>query len=436
MTYQESLAYLDGLLKFGIKFGLERITALAEAFGNPHQRLRVIHVAGTNGKGSTCTFISSILREAGYVTGLYLSPYVYDVRERIQVDGNMISENEFAALATEIKPVADEIGKTDLGPVTEFEVKTMMAYLHFARRQVDFAVLEVGMGGRFDATNIVQPLVAVITNISLDHTERLGDTTEKIAFEKAGIIKTGTVVVTAVEDDAAWRTILGRCHEEGVEVWRVMNSKAGASTPSADVQWRYASKKDSFSIRQGDMRMDGLRPGLRGKFQHANAATAIAAILTLERYEVRISPQALFAGISNATIPGRLEVLRERPTVVIDGAHNPDAAGKLARAIAETFTYRRVILVVGMIQTHPAEEFLAKLAPMASKVIATQSQWMKAQPAAKIAEAAKALGLDVDIVDRVSAAVARALAIAGPEDLVLVTGSFYTIGEVSLEVSG
>lgn len=432
MTYPESLDYLDSLLKFGIKFGLDRITALADAFGNPHRQLRVIHVGGTNGKGSTCTFIASILREAGYRTGVYLSPYVFDVRERIQIDGNNISEDEFAALATEIRPVAEKIDETDLGEVTEFEVKTMMAYLHFARRQVDFAVLEVGMGGRFDATNIVGPLVSVITSISLDHTERLGDTVEKIAFEKAGIIKTGAVLITAVDDEAAWRVILGRCHEEGAEVWRVMSSHARhPGSPSADVQLRYSSKGESFSLKGGEVEIIGLTPSMRGRFQHTNAATAVAAVKALERYEVRVTPQAIFAGVSSAMIPGRLQVLREKPTLVIDGAHNPDAAGKLARAVTESFTYDRLILVIGMINTHAPEGVLRKLAPMASKVIATQSRWFKASPAKEIADAALALGADVEIVDHVPDAVDRALKIANPDDLILVTGSFYTIGEVS-----
>lgn len=430
MTYQESLDYLDGLLKFGIKFGLERIAALAEAFGNPQKQLRVIHVAGTNGKGSTCTFVASILREAGYQAGLYLSPYVYNVRERIQINGEMISEDEFAAIVTEIRPVAEEIGKTELGPVTEFEVKTMMAYLYFARKRVDFAVLEVGMGGRFDATNIVEPLVAVITNISLDHCERLGDTVEQIAFEKAGIVKTGSLVVTAVDEEAAWRVILDRCREEGTEVWRVMSSQAQVSSASADVQFRYTSKGESFSLKGGEIDISGLNPGLRGKFQHVNAATATATILALERYEVRVTPQAITAGVAYARIPGRLQTLRERPMLVIDGAHNPDAAEKLAKAVKEDFRYKKLILVIGMIETHPPEEVLTRLAPLAAKVIATQSQWMKAAPAEAIADAARALGADVEVADNVPAAVARARELADPEDMILVTGSFYTIGEV------
>jgi len=431
MTYESAVEYLNGLVKFGIKFGLERITALAHAFGNPHRGLRVIHVGGTNGKGSTAAFIASILREAGYRTGLYLSPYVHDLRERIQIDGAMIPKDDFAELVSEIQPIADDLAETDLGPVTEFEVKTMACYLYFQRRMVDFAVLEVGMGGRFDATNIVDPMVAVITNVGLDHTDRLGDTTEKIAFEKAGIIKTGTRLVTAVDDEPAWRVILARCREEGAEAWRVLKRRCGKpGSPSADVQLRYISNGDRFSIHGADHHILGLRPGLAGSFQHVNAATAVAAIFALEKYEVRVPEAAIAAGVANAYLPGRLEVIRDRPTVILDGAHNPDAARALAASIKELFTYRRLILVVGMLSTHPAAPFLAELAPSASKIIATQSRWHLALPAEALAEEARRFCKDVECVTPVPAALERALQTASEEDLVVVTGSFYTIGEV------
>lgn len=431
MTYEQATEYLDSLIKFGIKFGLERITALAHAFGNPHRQLRVIHVGGTNGKGSTATFVASILSEAGYRTALYLSPYVHDLRERIQISGRMIPREDFADLVSEIQPIADDIAETELGPVTEFEVKTMVAYLYFARQQVDFAVLEVGMGGRFDATNIVDPLVAVITNVGLDHTDRLGDTVEKIAFEKSGIIKTGGVLVTAAENEAAWRVILGRAREEGAEVWRVMRSQAKKpDSPSGDVQVRYTSKGDHFSFHGAETHLLGIRPGLVGRFQHTNAATAIAAIVALKKYEVRVSPQAILAGVANAYIPGRLEVLRDKPKLIIDGAHNPDAARILAAALRESFSYERMILVVGMLSTHPARDFLSQIAPMASRVIATQSQWHLASPAQELAQEAREFCEDVEAVPTVREAVERALQSAGENDLVLVTGSFYTIGEV------
>jgi len=433
MTYEQSVDYLNGLLKFGIKFGLERITALAHAFGNPHHRLRVIHIAGTNGKGSTATFISSILQEAGYKTGLYLSPYVHDLRERVQINGRMIPKDDFAELVSEIQPIADDFAETELGPVTEFELKTMVAYLYFAREQVDFAVLEVGMGGRFDATNLVDPLVAVITNIGLDHTERLGDTIEKIAFEKAGIIKTGTRLVTAVDDEAAWKVILKRAREEGAEVWRVMSSHSRKhGSPTADVQLRYTTKGDAFSLNGAERHVIGLKPGLKGTFQHTNAATAVSAILALDKYEVRVPERAIAAGVANAYIPGRLEVVRDHPTVIIDGAHNPDAARILAASIKEGFSYDKLIFVVGMLSNHSAQGFLSAIAPMASKVIATHSKWHLARPASEIAEEARTLCSDVETVERVPDAVRRALEVAGKNDLVVVTGSFYTVGEVEI----
>jgi len=433
LTYEQSIEYLNGLIKFGIKFGLERITALAHAFGNPHRMLRVIHVGGTNGKGSTSTFAASILQEAGFRTGLYLSPYVRDLRERIQINGRLIGRDEFADLISEIQPIADDISASELGPVTEFEVKTMAAYLYFARQQVDFAVVEVRMGGRFDATNIVEPMVAVITNVGLDHTERLGPTTKDIAFEKAGIIKQGTMLVTAVDDEPAWRVILNKAREEGAEVWRVIKSTARKpGSPSADLQIRYTSKGETFSLQGGDFRIANLKPSLKGPFQHVTAATAVAAILALRRYEAYISEPASRAGIANAYLPGRLEIIHDHPTVVIDGAHNPDAAQTLAAAIREEFRYDRLILVVGMLSTHSADEFLKQIAPMASKVIATQSQWHLARPASELANEARNFCSDVEIVDRVPDAVNRAISVAGKNDLVLVTGSFYTIGEVNL----
>lgn len=433
MDYEQAVSYLDGLTKFGIKFGLERITALARAFGNPHRALRVIHVGGTNGKGSTATFVASILQEAGFRVGLYLSPYVHDLRERIQINGRMIPKQDFAGIISEIQPIADDLAATDMGEVTEFEVKTMAAYLYFAREQVDFAVIEVGMGGRFDATNIVDPLVAIITNVSLDHTDRLGNTVEEIAFEKAGIVKTGTVLVTAVDDPDAWRVILKRGREEGAEVWRVMKSgPENFDLPSGDVQLRYLSKGDKFSLRGGGVHIMGLRPGLAGHFQHANAAAAVAAVSAMRKYEVRIPEKAVQAGVANAYIPGRLEVLQDRPKLVIDGAHNPAAARTLATGIRENFDYKRLILVVGMLSTHSARGFLSEIAPMASKVIATQSHWHLASPAETVAEEARAFCDDVEVVGGVRDAVEEALESAGPEDLIVVTGSFYTIGEVKL----
>ena len=305
-------------------------------------------------------FISSILRKAGYKTGLYLSPYVYDMRERIQIDGQMISEEDFADIITRLQPVIDEISASDLGEVTEFEVKTMAAFMYMEMQKVDFAVLEVGMGGRFDATNIAEPLVSVITNISLDHTERLGNTIKKIAFEKSGIIKTGGLLVTAVQDQQAWLVILDRCRHMGSEVWRVISSEhVKTAVPSADMHLRYTSKGDHFSFRQAESVMINIKPGLMGEFQQVNASTAIAAVLALKKYEIRIPEKTIIEGISSAYLPGRLETLRYNPRLVIDGAHNPDAARNLAVAIHDNFRYDNLILVIGMLENHSARGVLS-----------------------------------------------------------------------------
>lgn len=462
MNYKEALDYLSGLKRFGIKFGLDRFAELCRRMGNPEESLRVIHVGGTNGKGSTCTFIASILKAAGYSVGTYLSPYVFDVRERIQVNGEMISEEDFATLMSEIVPVLEEVGQTEFGEGTEFEAKTLMAFMHFAKVNVDFAVIEVGMGGRYDATNVVNPLVSVITNVSLDHTDRLGDTIPKIAWDKSGIAKPGVPLVTAAnaecgvlsaergmrsaELDDAWRTIATTAREQGVkEVWRVVRKGCvpPADSPRADVNVLFSGDDGIVEVELPEVEFDSLRIPhstlctplrLPGEFQITNAATAAAAVAALRGMGVEIPDSAIVEGLASAYLPGRMEVLRRNPTVVIDAAHNPDGAQKLAESVPKFFSYKRLILVVGMLSTHSAEDVLGVLAPLADEIIATKSQWEKARPAEEVAEAAKRLNPNVRVIEPVPAAVDAALESSREDDLILITGSFYTIGEVDREV--
>jgi len=497
--YDQALGYLSGLLKFGIKFGLDRFAELCRRMGNPQDSLRAIHVGGTNGKGSTCAFIASILQAAGYTVGTYLSPYVYDVRERIQINGEPISKDDFALLMTEIAPHLEAVAQTDLGQGTEFEAKTLMAFLYFLRRNVDYAVIEVGMGGRYDCTNVIHPLVSVITNVSLDHTERLGETIEEIAWDKAGIAKPGVPLVTAANaecrmrnaeregaapakpeecsgralsrpsapqapEDDAWRTIYSTAREQGVEeIWRVIRAgcELAPDSPKPDVTVRYdgeggevvidLSEAPLFHIPNSAFRVP---LGLAGDFQHVNAATAAAAVAALRcagdsgprtmghlgprapDSAFRIPHSAFEEGLASAYLPGRLEVLRQGPTVVIDAAHNPDAADKLRESLPRLFRYQRLILVIGMLSTHSAEGVVGKLAPLADEIIATAPQWAKARPASEIAEAARLVHPNVRIVEPVTAAVRAALDSASEDDLILVTGSFYTIGEVDRTAFG
>ncbi len=430
MNYQESVGYLSGLLRFGIHFGLDRILALAEAFGNPQDKFRVIHVAGTNGKGSTATFIASILNEAGYRVGLYTSPYVYDLKERIQIDRIPISEADFARTISMIRPFAEDIEASGLGSVTEFEAKTMAAYLYFADEKVDFAVLEVGMGGRLDATNIVKPLVGVITSIGLDHTDRLGNTLEKIAAEKSGIVKTGATMVTAVTEPGPWRVICDKCREAGAVLWQVVESSEKPKLScSADMRVSYKEQDGALSVITPESSYRNLRLGLRGPFQKTNGAMAVAAVLALKRFGLTIHRDSIAAGLAKAYSPGRLEVIHHKPTVVIDGAHNPHAATALALALKREYAYEKMHLVIGMTDGHSIDGVMKILGPMAETVIATKSTWDKAVPFELVAEAAWKYCRKVESVDNVPGAVRRAMQLAGPNDLVLVTGSFYTIGE-------
>jgi len=416
MTFQQAVDYLSSLQPLGMRLSLERIEALCEAFGHPERRFPSIHVTGTNGKGSTCTMLARILSCAGLRTGLFVSPYVINVRERVQVDGCFISERQFAALIEELIPAVTQVART-VGHPTEFEVKTMLGFLHFARAHVDCAVLEVGMGGRYDSTNVVLPEVTAITNVALDHTERLGSTVEQIAWEKAGIIKSGVPCVTAAEGEAL-RVIARECTAHGSPLHRL-----GAEVRIED------EPGGTFSVATQRSTYTNLQTAMIGAHQKLNAAVAVAVADILAEREPRITLSAVREGLETAVAPGRLEVVRQRPTVLLDGAHNPHGAAHLVQALTSLFTYRRMVLVIGMLKGHSAPEVVGTIAPLADKVIATSPDSPRAYPAEVVADAARASGAEVETLMPVSAAVARGLELAGPEDLVCVTGSFYTVGE-------
>lgn len=428
MEYQEALDYLQGLIRFGIKLDLDRFRALCSRVGSPQRGFKSVHVGGTNGKGSTTSMISSILRSAGYRVGTYLSPYVNDVRERIQIDGEMIDTTDFADLMECIIPHLDAVAATDAGQPTEFEAKTLIAFLHFAAREVDFACVEVGMGGRFDATNVLDPLVTVITNVSLDHTDRLGETIEEIAYEKAGIIKPGRPLVTAAEGPA-WDTISRVASAYSAPVLHVIRTPERIAQVN-EVLWQ---ANGVLSVRTAERLYRHLQIGLRGSFQFPNAACAIAAAEAVEEAGFRVGKDAVLKGLAEAYIPGRMEVLHRKPMLVIDGAHNPDAAAHLAESVKASLNYRKLILVVGMLSTHSAEGFLSQIVPIADEIIITAPKWPLARPAEELAADARSLCAEVTVVEPVQSAVEAALARAGEEDLVLVTGSFYTVGEVERE---
>lgn len=403
---------MSSLLQFGMRLDRERFVALLARMGDPHKQLRCVHVAGTNGKGSTTTFIASALTAAGYKTGSYLSPYVFDLRERILIDARMIPTGDFARWVSTIRPEIEWIrDHTDFGETTEFELKTAVAFCYFAEQAVDFAVIEVGIGGRLDATNVIDaPLVAVITTIGLDHTLILGDSVEKIAWEKAGILKPGTFCVTGVPPGPARNVIAAVAAERGVPIEFV---------PAAD-----------------GIDDEPLPPlALRGPFQRGNASLASAALRTLrERHGVRVSPGAVRAGLSAATLPGRFQIVRAgAPALVLDVAHNEDGGRVLGDALQAEFPGRPCVFVVGMTRNHEPEPFLRMLAPNARRVIAT-APGFRPQPAGEIAVTAARLGLPVTVVEPARDAIQAAWDTARPDEVVVVTGSFYTVGETPVEL--
>jgi len=337
MTYSSAVAYLYRLQKHGIKLGLATMTALMARLGMPQTRYRTLHIAGTNGKGSTAAMAAAVLQVAGYRVGLYTSPHLVEFRERICVNGEMIAESQVAQLTEQLQTLC----QPDLSP-TFFEYTTAMAFQHFADSGVDVAVLEVGLGGRFDATNVVTPMACAVTTISLDHQEYLGTTRSSIAFEKAGIIKPGVPVVLGRLKDDAWRTIEQVAMERQAPLFRLNEDfRTEGEGPQ------------QFSYRGLGMQYDGLTCALEGRHQLDNAACALALLGAAAPQGIAVTAEAVRAGLRAVNWAGRLEVVDRRPTILLDGAHNPAAATALADYLTHSdrsHPFRPVVLVLGMMR--------------------------------------------------------------------------------------
>lgn len=451
MNFEEAIAYLSSLGKFGWHLGLERIQALCEAFQHPERRFPSVHITGTNGKGSTSTMIASILQASGYRTGLYLSPYVRTICERIQVDGHLIPEEDLAHLITRIAPVVPQVARNPrCGQPTEFEVKTLAGFLYFAEQKVDYGVIEVGLGGRYDATNVILPEVAVITNISLDHTERLGHTLTAIAGEKAGIIKEGIPCVTGAQGEAL-EVIARTCREKRAPLYRLgeeirlipqeeeeREDLVPLPLPSTEEALRYPSlisrPEPPFTVEVMGVCYSNLHLRLLGEFQKQNAALAVSAVhLLRERGADRITEQTVREGLKKAYLPGRLEVIREKPGLILDGAHNGAKAEALAQALQTLFRYRHLILVLGMTRGHQINDVVKPLVPLAHRIIVTEPAF-RSLPAEDLYQVVRSqTSVPVSIAKPVPLAVEEALSYAKVEDLVCVTGSLYVVGEVPIE---
>jgi len=396
-----------------------------EELGDPQDRWPSIHVAGTNGKGSVTAFCAAILNAAGFRTGRYHSPYVFDLRERIMIGSEMISQDDFAALMTRVVPLADAIESEELGPVTEFELKTAVAFRYFADQGIDIGAIETGLGGRLDATNVLLPRVAVVTNIGLDHTEILGETVREIAREKAGIIKPGSRLVTAALHPDALDILQAISREmmSGLTHVRPAEKKPMVFGRSVVYWW-----DDGLNVRSPRIFLRGMRPRMGGAYQLGNAATAIAAVECFsDSYEIDVPADAYAEGIRAAWLPGRMQQVMSQPRVILDGAHNRDAAAVLRTAAMDLAGEGKLHVVLGISKGHDAERFLAALAPITGSLILVQPSDARGLPVEDLVVAAEELGLTFEVADSVPLGVENALSASRPEDTVLVTGSFYTV---------
>jgi len=407
MDFAGSVAYLTTLRAFGWRLDLSRMQALCQRLGHPERAFRVVHVAGTNGKGSVTAMTASVLAYAGYRVGSYFSPYVFNVRERVMLAEpgqapEMIPEDDFARLMTVLREHVEAVASDEsIGCPTEFEVKTALALMYYREKAVDWAVLEVGLGGRLDATNVVDAEVAVITNIGLDHTDRLGDTLEAIAGEKAGIIKPGCSVVTGAVEPA-------------LEVILETAERVGASS--------FTLVPPGITPRH--------TPGLPGAYQRINAAVAEAVVFALCDRGVHVRDSAVAEGLALARLPGRFQIVDGDPVVILDGAHNTEAAEALATALRERYPDQSITLVFGMMARHNLTGVANALFPLASRVVATQPDDPGALPVDRIADDCARMGVPCTSIHSPAEAFAEALRITPAEGVIVVTGSFYLLGDL------
>jgi dihydrofolate synthase/folylpolyglutamate synthase len=422
MTYAAAVAYLYRLQKHGIKLGLDTMATLVRRLGAPQERYQSVHIAGTNGKGSTAAMTAAVLQSAGYRVGLYTSPHLVDFRERIRVNGTMISEPDVARLTDTVK----QAGEGDLSP-TFFESTTAMALQYFADACVDVAVLEVGLGGRFDATNVVQPDACAITTIAFDHQEYLGTTLSEIAFEKAGIIKSGIPVV------------LGRIGGEALQRIESVARDRSAPVSRLGKEFRVDHTPAGLSYCSRSSRYEGLSCALTGTHQLDNAACAIALLEGAAARGISVSEQAIREGLASVHWEGRLEAVERDPTVLLDGAHNPAGAYALAdylRGFKERHSSRRVIIVLGMMRDKDHRGFASALEGVVDHVVLTQADFSRSAAATDLLGELRGVLPAVSVEPCSADAVALARRMASPDDLVCVTGSLMLIGEVKAALRG
>ncbi|MFC5447267.1 bifunctional folylpolyglutamate synthase/dihydrofolate synthase [Paenibacillus aestuarii] len=431
-TADEAIAWIVSRMeKLGMKPGLQRMQLLMEKLGHPERRLKFIHVAGTNGKGSTCAYLTSVLRACGYDVGTFTSPYLERYTNRIQVNGADIEDEALLRLVNRMKPIVDEIAATEVGSPTMFEISTALAILYFGTvTYPDFVVWEVGLGGRLDSTNIVNPIATVITNVGHDHMEILGDTLEQVAAEKAGIIKAGVPVITAVEPESVWRVIEQTAKDKKATLYTLGN-QYHFTTVTSELDHQ------TFDFTGPFRSLKEIPISLNGHHQLKNAAVAVMTLEVLRQYYALIvDDEDLYKGLAATRWPGRLEMVSNHPRILLDGAHNPEGAETLAAALTSVYSYRKLHFMAGMLSTKNHTGYLRHILPLVDTLILTEPDFHKKGDAGKLAELAEELlhdmGRKVDIIVERDwkQALETLKSRTEQDDLAVVSGTLYLISDV------
>lgn len=421
MNYSECLAYLDGLGKFGIRLGMERIEGLLRELGNPEQKIKTVHVTGTNGKGSVTSMITNILLAASLKVGKFTSPHLVKYNERICLNGKDISDESFATVITAVKVAADSVVRKGVcDQPTQFEVLTAAAFLYFCMEKVDYAVIEVGLGGLWDSTNVITPVVSVITNVALDHMDRCGSTIERIAMQKAGIIKEKVPLVTAAEGDNALGPIVTMAMFKEAPVYLYGRAFRGTEVSSS-------MDGQKFTLHAGDFYHSDYEIKLPGEHQIKNSCLAIVAAKLVSKQDDRINELALHIGAANTVWPGRLERISCGPDVILDGAHNPNGAEALRKALDKYYPGQPVHFVFGMMGDKDMSGVIRTLIKDRDTVYA-----VRADQGARAAEAetlASMIGSNASAASGIAEAYGKALQGAGKNGVVCICGSLYLVGE-------
>ena len=422
MKYEEAMKYITEVGNFGSNYGLERTYKLLEYLDNPEKDLKLIHIAGTNGKGSTTSMITEILIGAGYKVGMYTSPFIEEFEERIQINRNNIPKESLAILMDEIKVAVDKVIEAGYNHPTEFEIITVLMLLYFKKENIDFGVIEVGLGGTLDSTNVITPILQVITSISFDHTNLLGNTLEEIAGEKAGIIKKEIPTVIYPQQEEALKVIKNKCLEMGSDLYIANNE---------NLKFENVVNRDKpYQLLKYNNEIDILLP-LLGEHQIINLSVAMKAIEVLNNRNITdISVGSIVKSIKNVTWKGRLEVLSNNPYVVIDGAHNIQGIETLSRNIKKYFKYNNLYLILGILADKDVDEMVKVITPMAKKVYAVTPNSIRAELAEDLKNEIIKYNENCQAYDDYKEAYLSALNNADENDLVLASGSLYMIGDM------